>query len=274
MSSRKHSKQWDWKDVSGSIVTLILMLAGLKDLGILPPFQLPVSSQDLTVTILAVLAIAVFPLWVGYQVGSRRSRSQEFKPAKMPESELKVTILPSEPVSSDLWETNTFVKTNVVFKRQSLSVQSLNYSDNLAVNIWVGKEVGATHLGWKTPVIDVETYGAHIYQTEQWRAFLDGEIESLPVWYAYAGRERKSGASDGERLGEAMEAAKRNQPITETYQVFLNTMPIVRLLKPEDIDRGYIILTIQFAGIRLNEKIRKYRLNLRPWDEIGLEPLS
>jgi len=190
----------------------------------------------------------------------------ETSPLVKPDVEL--TTLPPETVPHDLMQSNTLVI--VESKRQSLSVKSVNYSETLAANIWVGKDVGTTHLGWGTPTIIVETGQAELSKTKKWRKFLGGETQELPIWYAYTAivqRQRQT-------FTVTMDLTKRNKPVTEEYQVFLNTVPSTRLLKPEDIDRGYVNLTIKFAGIGIDKKPLKYRLNLRPWNEIGLEQLS
>jgi len=75
-------KERDWQKILGSIGTVIITLAGLKDLGFLPPFQFPSGSQEeLTVSILAVVAVTAFPIWVGFQIGVWRTKGKRMTPS-------------------------------------------------------------------------------------------------------------------------------------------------------------------------------------------------
>jgi hypothetical protein len=101
---------------------------------------------------------------------------------------------------------------------------------------------------------------------------VEGIEEEVVVWYAYKERVRD--------MKELFPRLAKDEPSIESHQVFLNTFPSIRFLKPEDQEKSgatigwnkisyYIHLDIKFAPI--DKKPRKYHLHVTTWDDLGLD---
>jgi hypothetical protein len=251
-----------------AVGTIVIIWATLF-FGVLAiPQYIPNPLNFYLAIVITVGALSFLAVYFGYLKRHKQEPS---------EKTLNLRTLQATPMPTELFETDG-VGAFPIVKYQCLSVKAENYSGSLAATIRIGDEE-PFHVGWPTRTVSgsntilvIHADGtAQIVGTSTLRQFLEGDETRLPVWFAYAIRDRVNVS-----FGEIMEAAKLNRPVTENYRLLFNTtVAPLRFVKPEEIQRGYLDLTIQFTPSKIDKKPRKYRLNVKSWDELDLTgPLS